>query len=184
MNAPIIHRNFLVLILLISLLTGCGGGDQNEPGDRGSSASSSDGPRSRNELVAALHSFSREHNLDELPEIVAAEEKAFQAAVAFQRFQRELPELQDLYAKSDEWKQAQIDAKLADDQEAYRKAMSEFTSVRAELSRAAAAIPAVVEKSKELDVVNEEVLRALAAASAEVNAEGKKLAKELEALLN
>jgi len=133
--------------------------------------------------VVALHAFSRDHNLDELPAVTAVEEKAFQMAIDFQKLQREQPELKELYEKSDALKKTQIDARLAGNEEAYNQALSEFSTVRAEMARVAGTLPVVVEKKKEIDALNEEVLRTLATAAAGVNAEGEKLAKELEALL-
>ncbi|MDF3128517.1 hypothetical protein P0Y35_04855 [Kiritimatiellaeota bacterium B1221] len=165
-------------LLNIVFLSACGGDTS-----KNSSASSPDikkvtaSIREYMDSERALRTFISKNGLDQDPEIMAADKKAFEATQQFTKIRKNHPELKEMYAENDRLQGEAIDAKLADDNETYKAKMSEYTAIRSRIESAAKELPEIQTAQKELQSVLDEQNELLASKVAAVNGEGKKIAK-------
>lgn len=129
-----------------------------------------------------LRTFLNESGLSEDSEIMAVEQKAFDASQAFTQTRKNHPQLKELYAVNDALKGDMIDAKLKGDEETYQAKMSEYTSLRMQLEKTSKNLPEIQAAQAELQVVLDEQNELIARKVEAVNSDGKKIAKRYREL--
>ncbi len=130
-----------------------------------------------------MKEFAAEKGLMEDPRVKASDVAFFEAHKEITKIRKSHPDLIPFYEKSDSLENQAIKFKLAKDEEAYKKAMADYKTVRTELERAAGKLPEITEAQKQVRRVREEQTFILCDVVSESGAKGKRLADNVRKLL-
>jgi hypothetical protein len=135
------------------------------------------------EVQQEMRELMAEHDLDEHPAVMQAEEKMMQMAEEFNRARREHPTLAPLFELSDEHRNQAVQSRIDGDNEVYDEHMEAYANIRRKLEETAATLPEMEELKVRLKEVEKEATLAVAEVVSEINDRGEKLAVQLKELM-
>ena len=171
----------LFIPLFVFLLVSCGK-KETERSTSQSKQSTKSSSRGSYEATQELKKFAEEKGLLEDPRVKASNDAYFSVYRELPKIRKSHPDLIPFFEKSDALENKAVQSKLAKDEDAYKKAMEDYKTLRSELENAANKIPEVQEIHKKLSQMREEQTTVLCDVVADSGPEGKKLADNVRKL--